>query len=385
MKILMVTPYLGKTYGGTSKVVTELASSLGQLGQFIHVVTTTANDANTLDVETGRWIAQNDYQVRYFPTWHRNDLIISPALLSWLSRHIKEYDLVHTHTVFAPLVTFTHTICRFHKVPYIVTPHGMFEPWALSYKAWKKKLYYQAFEKAALSAASAVHVLTQSEAEQIQTLGNNQTITVPNGIHLENFLVSHSPKCFYQNFPTTHGKTLVLFLGRIDPKKGLDLLAPAFAQARTQFPNAHLIVAGPDSINFTPTAQSYFLAAGCLDAVTFTGMLTGELKQSALAAANIYVAPSYSEGFSISILEGMASGLPSIITKGCNFPEAATAGAAHVVDISAQAIGDALVQCLQDENAAKRLGDRAKDFVLENYTWEQSAKKLLQAYATVNN
>ena len=176
MKILMVTPYLGKTYGGTSKVVTELASSLGQLGQSIDIVTTTANDASTLDVKTGSWVAQNDYQVRYFPTWHRNDLIVSPALLLWLSHHIKEYNLVHTHTVFAPLITFTHSLCRFYKVPYLVTPHGMLEPWALSYKAWKKKLYYRAFEKAALSRASVVHVLAQSEAEQVQILGNSQTV-----------------------------------------------------------------------------------------------------------------------------------------------------------------------------------------------------------------
>ena len=382
MKLLMVTPYLGTTYGGTSKAVTELASSLGQLGQSVDVVTTTANDASTLAVETDTWIGQNDYRVRYFPTWHRSDLIVSPALLSWLSRHIKAYDLVHTHTVFAPLVTFTHTLCRFYKVPYIVTPHGMLEPWALSYKAWKKKLYYQAFEKAALNGASAIHVLAQSEAEHVKTLGNDQTVTVPNGIHLEDFLVSHSPELFYQTFPATRGKTLILFLGRIDPKKGLDLLAPAFARAYAQFPNAHLAVAGPDSINFTPTAQGYFAEAGCLEAVTFTGMLTGELKQAALAAANIYVAPSYSEGFSMSILEGMASGLPAIITTGCNFPEAAVAEAAHVVDVSAQAIGDALVQCLQDRSAASALGQRAKEFILRNYAWEQSAKKLLKAYAT---
>lgn len=110
-------------------------------------------------------------------------------------------------------------------------------------------------------------------------------------------------------------------------------------------------------------------------------MLTGELKQAALAAAAIYVAPSYSEGFSMSILEGMASGLPAIITTGCNFPEAAVAEAAHVVDVSAQAIGDALVQCLQDKSAASALGHRAKAFILRNYVWEQSAKKLMKAYA----
>lgn len=384
MKLLMVTPYLGTTYGGTSKVVTELASSLGQLGQSIDVITTTANDVGKLDVETSCWIAQDGYRVRYFSTWHRNDLIVSPALISWLSRHIKEYDLVHTHTIFAPLITFTHTLCRFYKVPYIVTPHGMLESWALSYKAWKKKLYYRAFEKAALSGARAVHVLAQSEAEQVRTLGNEKTVTVPNGIHLKDFSVTHSPEAFYQSFPTAPGKTLVLFLGRIDPKKGLDLLAPAFAQAYARFPNVHLMIAGPDSINFTPTARSYFLEAGCLEAVTFTGMLTGKLKQAALAAADIYVAPSYSEGFSMSILEGMASGLPAIITTGCNFPEAAAANAAYVVDISVEAIAQALIQCLQDQPSASELGNRAKAFILQNYTWEQSAKKLIEAYIAVS-
>lgn len=90
----------------------------------------------------------------------------------------------------------------------------------------------------------------------------------------------------------------------------------------------------PDNIGFSKTAENYFTEAGCLDAVTFTGMLTGSLKHAALAAASLYVAPSYSEGFSLSVLEGMAAKLPCIITTGCNFPEAAAAQAALVVDIN---------------------------------------------------
>ena len=383
MNILIITPYLGKTYGGTSQVVTELASSLGQLNHTIDVITTTANDVGKLEVVTDQWIQQNSYRVRYFPTWHRSDFVVSPALLFWLSNHLKDYDLVHTHTLFAPLITCAHSICRFQKVPYIITPHGMLEPWALSYKAWKKRIYYRLFERSALCHASAIHVLASSEAQHVQALGYCQTVTVPNGIYQSDFSTLQNPELFYQAFPETCNKTLVLFLGRIDPKKGLDLLAPAFAKAQSQFPNTHLIVAGPDSINFTPTAQAYFAQASCSEAVTFTGMLTGELKQAALAAASIYVAPSYSEGFSMSVLEGMATGLPCIITVGCNFPEAATAQAAHVVPISSQAIGTALVQCLKNEAAAQALGHRARKFVLQNYTWEQSSEKLRQIYGSV--
>jgi glycosyltransferase involved in cell wall biosynthesis len=145
----------------------------------------------------------------------------------------------------------------------------------------------------------------------------------------------------------------------------------------------NLIVAGPDSIGFLPTAKSYFQKAGCLKAVTFTGMLTGELKLAALAAANIYVSPSYSEGFSMSVLEGMATGLPCVITTGCNFPEAGMANAAKIVDINADNIADGLIQLLQDTDEAKKMGDRARQFILDNYTWDQIASKMIYVYKSI--
>ncbi|HZG39964.1 MAG TPA: glycosyltransferase, partial [Nodosilinea sp.] len=123
--------------------------------------------------------------------------------------------------------------------------------------------------------------------------------------------------------------------------------------------------------------------AKCPDAVTFTGMLTGELKYSALAAVNLYVAPSYSEGFSMSVLEAMASGLPCVITTGCNFPDAARANAAKVVDIQADAIAKALIECLSDPLAAKTMGDRARHLVLNHYTWDRVAAQLIEVYTAI--
>ncbi|HBE20250.1 MAG TPA: glycosyltransferase [Cyanobacteria bacterium UBA11149] len=383
MKILWITPYLGSSYGGTTQVVLELAKTLGG-NIHLDLITTDANGSDKLAYPLELWIDRENYRIQYFPSWHRNDLIFSPSLINWLFNHVSSYDIVHTHTIFAPLISISHRICKAKNIPYIMTPHGMLEPWALAYKAWKKRIYYTLWEKFFLQQASAIQVLAQSEANSIKSLGLNQPVVViPNGIHPDEFQSLPNPEIFYQNFPNTRNKTIILFLGRIDPKKGLDLLAPAFAKVHNHFPQTHLIVAGPDNIGFLSTARSYFAKAGCIDEVTFTGMLTDSLKYSALAAASLYVAPSYSEGFSMSVLEGMASGLPSIITTGCNFPEAAHAKAAYVVSLDSDAIANALLESLKNPQQAKEMGNRAINFICQNYTWEQAAKRLIEVYTAI--
>jgi len=139
-------------------------------------------------------------------------------------------------------------------------------------------------------------------------------------------------------------------------------------------------------VNFTDNflrLKEYLKQAECLQAVTFTGMLTGKLKSAALAAADLYVAPSYSEGFSISILEGLGSGLPCIITTNCNFPEAAEAKVAYVVQATTQNITEALIKCVSQPLEAKEMGDRAQKFVFEHYTWEKIAFKLVEVYQQI--
>ncbi|MGB3299777.1 MAG: glycosyltransferase, partial [Phormidesmis sp.] len=330
-----------------------------------------------------RWIKKEGYRVRFFNCLHQYDSILSASFGQWMAQHATDYDVVHTHNVFAPTMAIARWICKKKGVPYITTPHGMLEPWALSYKASKKRLYYKHFEVPTLTTANAIHVLNQKEEENIHALGFSQTKIIHNGIHRSEFSQISDPEVFYNTFPETRSKKIILFLGRIDPKKGLDLLAPAFAKARQQFPNTHLVLAGPDSTNFLPTAQAYFAQANCSAAITFTGMLSGALKSSALAAASAYVAPSYSEGFSMSILEGMATGLPCIITQACNFPEAATAKAACVVEVDSDAIAAALCQVLNHPSQSQAMGDRAQQLVFQHYTWDCAAEKLIQLYQAI--
>ncbi|AHJ28642.1 glycosyltransferase [Nodularia spumigena CS-584] len=386
MKILMVIPALGNVYGGPTKIVLELAESIAKLGISVDIIATNANGSTDLDVPLNQWTIKKYYRIQYFPYLNLLDYKFTGSMTKWLFENVTNYNIVHTNAIFSYPVLAAHWACKFRKIPYIATPHGMMEPWALAYKAWKKKLYFTLVEKPALQTANAMQMTASTEARHIKTLGlETSLVFVPNGIHSIDFASLPSSDIFYQQFPETRNKILIIFLGRIDPKKGLDLLAPAFAQVYEKFPETHLIVAGPDNTGFLPTAESYFIEAGCRDGVTFTGMLKGDIKYASLAAANIYVAPSYSEGFSMSVLEGMATGLPCVITTGCNFPEAGTASAASIVDIDADQIANALIKFLQEPILAKEMGDRARQFILENYTWDSIATKMLSIYQDITS
>lgn len=375
MRVLVVAPYVATTYGGPGKVVVELTQALAQSDIEVDLVTTNANVDTPLDVPLQVWHDRKGHRIQYFPSWNRQDLIWSTSLLRWLAQHIREYDVVHTHCLFMPIASATNWICRWQRVPFVMTPHGMLEPWALSQKAWKKRLYYTAIEQPTLKQAKAIHVLTSIEAEQVKSLGLNQTVVVPNGIHRREFESLPDANLFYQQFPHTRDRRLILFLGRLDPKKGLDLLAPAFASVHQKFPQTHLVIAGPDMIGYLPTAQAFFEDLNLAQHITFTGMLSGELKLAALAAASVYVCPSYSEGFSMSVLEGMAAGLPCVITEGCNFSEAAQV--VQVVKPTSCAIAAALIDAIA---AQSDTGSQARQFVFQNYTWEHSAARLIEAY-----
>jgi len=381
MKILFVIPALGSVYGGPSQCVLDLAQALGRQGVDLDIVTTTANGPDRLNVPTQTWIQEKFYRIQYFSYWNFIDYKFSWSLSRWLFQNISNYDLVHIHTIFCYPTLPAYWACQFHQIPYIMTPHGMLEPWALAYKSWKKTPYFELIEKPALQRASAIQMLASTEANNVEQLElKSPLVIIPNGVYPEDFQDLPSSEIFYQQFPETRHKKLILFLGRIDPKKGLDLLAIAFEKIHAQFPETHLVLAGPDNIDFSPTVKGYFSEANCLEAVTFTGMLTGSLKYAVLAAADIYVAPSYSEGFSVSVLEGMASGLPCVITTGCNFPEAGMEKAALEIDIDAQQLTDALLWCLINPEEAKQIGDHARKFIFNNYTWEGIAKKMEKIY-----
>ena len=169
MKILVVVPALGSIYGGPSKSVVELTQALGKKGVDIDLVTTNANGDRALNVPLNCWLEKENYRIQYFSYLAIKDYKISFSLTKWLWNNVENYDLVHTNAIFSYTILPAYWACKKDKVPYIVTPRGMLEPWALSYKAWKKRFYYKLLEKPALNKANAIQMLASTEAQRTES------------------------------------------------------------------------------------------------------------------------------------------------------------------------------------------------------------------------
>ena len=382
MKVLLVIPALGPVYGGPSKIAPAVAKALGKRGLHVDLVATEANGSENLEVPTGRWLERDGYRTQFFTRLGRAEYKPSFSLWSWLVRHVRDYDVVHSESTFNFPVLACALACRWRGVPHVLNPQGMLEPWALAYKQSKKALYYRLIERPwVLRTASAIQALNGSEAVNLRALQlGPPVVTVANGIE-PGETVPPEPahrEIFLDHFPALRGSVVILFMHRVDPKKGLDILAVAYASVRRSFPQTHLVVAGPETLGFEKTARGYFLNAGIGEAeVTFTGRLDGDLRRGALAAASVFVAPSYSEGFSMSVLEAMAAGLPCVITEGCNFPEAGAADAVRIVPAgNAEAFATQMQEILAQPAAAHEMGARAHELVLSRYTWPRIAEEL---------
>lgn len=376
----MVTPYVSAVYGGPARSVTETCAALGRAGLDVDLVTTDANGARPLDLPQGDWISHPSHRMRVFPLRPRRGPFLSRALASWVSREARRYDVVHAQMFFNHPAHVAAAAARRAGVPYVITPRGTFEPWALKHKGLKKRAYLAWTGKRLMAGAAAVQALAPKEAvDVIAAVPGARVITIPNGVSQAELDAPLIAGLFWERFPSLIEKRLILFLSRVHQKKGLDVLAAAFGAVHREFPEAHVVVAGPDD-GYEATARRLFAEAGCSESVSFVGMLDGALKRAALAAAEIYVLPSYSEGFSMSVLEAMAAAKPCVITHGCNFPEAATAGAAHVVAAESEPIGNALLACLRSPGDAKQMGVMARQFVRTHYTWEIVATDLAAVY-----
>jgi glycosyltransferase involved in cell wall biosynthesis len=180
-------------------------------------------------------------------------------------------------------------------------------------------------------------------------------------------------------------KRLVLFLGRIHFKKGLDILCEAWTRVSRDWPDAQLVLAGPDFENTRTPIEKLLEERQIRHRVTFTGMLASELKWSALRAAECFVLPSYSEGLSVSVLEAMGMGLPVIVSEQCNLPEVAEQECGWVIQPRAQAgneLESALGAVLRASSQTRaRLGGYGRRLVAQRYSWRVVGEQMGALYA----
>lgn len=321
------------------------------------------------------------------PTPSRLDASMVPVGLSIagpeadMTAAIRAAEVVHIHGLWQGHGRRGASVARRAGVPYVMTAHGMAEPWALRHKRLKKQAYLALVESKNLRRAACLHALSRPEIGHLRDLAPHAPVCfIPNGVDLEFFDDLPDRSALEAEHPELKDKFVLLFFGRVHAKKGLDLLAEALGTLHHDFPDLHLLIAGKDDGAWAPFADR-LAELNLTDRATYLGHVGGEQARRAWGAADAFILPSYSEGFSMAILEALACSLPCVFTTSCHFPEAGRADAAIVVDPRADAVTAALRGLLERSPAERaRLGQNGRKLVQADYTWDQQGDRLAAVY-----
>lgn len=376
MKVLHVIPSVGPLRGGPSFVLRTVAAGLARCGVEVHVATTDDNGPERLDVEIDSAVDEDGALYRYFRRQTR-PYIVSLPITTWLWSNVANYDLVHIHGVFSWTPNIAGGIARRKGIPYLVRPLGILNRYGMRHRRRTlKRVSFPLCEKPLLEGAAAVQYTSDLEREEAEDLGFSSR-----GVVIGNPVAVPPPgtidaNAFRRRYPSLCGKTVYLFLSRIDRKKGLDLLIPAFAAFRRTHPDAALVIAGDGDPELIRSLRS--------DDILWTGFLGGRAKWEALAACDVFVLPSYSENFGVAVVEAMGVGRPVIVSRNVGIQaEIAAVGAGVVAECTVPSLVAALETMHRDERARAACGAAGTMLVRERYSTPAVCSQMLTLYRDI--
>jgi glycosyltransferase involved in cell wall biosynthesis len=385
LRILHVIPYMHARAGGPPVAVEKFVEESKGFGCISEIVTTSLfcdGDSSVLLEHLNR-IATTTCLVQRGP-----GLFFSQTAGRKIVKKIRLADIVHVHTLWNPINTLVRRGCATNSRPYVLMPHGMLDPYSLNVKRWRKSTYLWAIERKNLAAAQRLIYTTAEEAElaarQIPYLPKG--VVVPLGADAPAEKVENLAAQFFSNFPVARGRRQVLFLGRLDFKKGLDRIFAILPSVLNAFPDLLFTIVGGGSRSFVRSLEKKAAAYGFKQNVLMTGMLNGPLKWGAYASAELFVLPSRQENFAITVAEAMQIGLPVIISDRVNsWPYVKEAGAGLVLEddgIEAN-LGNSLLSLLRNPFLAGQMGRRGREYARKSLTWTRATACLLSCYEEV--
>lgn len=387
MRILQIVPSISLVYGGPSQMVLGLSKALASQGIDVTILTTDSNGdfgQAPLDVPLDKPVAQDGYQVRYFRCSPFRRYKFSLNLLRWLWQNAKEFDLAHIHALFSPVSTAAATIARQRKLPYLLRPLGTLDPADLRKKQQLKQIYAALWEKPNLAGAAGIHFTSQQEAKISERFGTDAPdVIIPLGVTPPDESKKGQARA---KWGIPHHLPLILFMSRVDPKKGLNLLIPSLERLLAAGVNFHFVLAGenPQDPNYYQQIKEQVKASFLFPYTTITGFVTGELKAALLQDADLFVLPSYYENFGIAVAEAMVAGTPVVISDQVHiWQEVKGAEAGWVCACEVDALTLELHQALRDMNEQKRRGVKARDYALRYYSWDAIARQTIQTYEQI--
>ena len=371
MRILHVIDSLPRENGGMPAVVVRLAVAQKAAGLEPAIV---CHDERALREHIQWWSSQvlGFAAVKVIPCgW----------LPSKAASLVRQFDVVHVHGVWTPVPTMMCWHALRAGVPTLLAPHGMLSTWSLEQKRPRKALSLALIWRRLVRNVTFLHALNQAEQQELAARFRGTDIRViPNGIFAEEFADLPHRGDSARVIPTlVDGRRYVLFLARLHFMKAPDLLIDAFARLAASVPDVDLVVAGPD-YGMEATLRSQIRELGLSERVHLPGAVYGRAKLALLRDALCMCQPSRHEGFSVSMLEALACGVPVVTTQTANFPEVATEGAGFIAAADSESVSAALLALVQDEELRSRQSAAARELVSRRYTWEAVQGCALRVY-----
>lgn len=390
MRILQIVPSVSLVYGGPSQMVIGLSKALAKEDIKVTLITTNSNGDQgqlPLDVPLQVPIQQDGYEIIYFNCSPFRRYKFSLDLLNWLKINAKNYDLAHIHALFSPVSTFSARVCHQKNLPYILRPLGTLDPKDLEKKKKLKYLYANLLEKNNLTNSAGVHFTSQTEADVSETFGAKiNPLVVPLAVEIpEKRNINHS---FREKLAIPLDKTLILFMSRIEPKKGLDLLIPSLENLVKKGLDFHFVLAGsnPQDQDYEHNIKQIIANSELKNRTTIAGFVSGENKLDFLQSADLFVLPSYYENFGIAVVEAMAMGLPVLISDQVYiWQDINKADAGWICQCNQEDLTEKLHLALNSREEMKIKGNNAQKLVKNQYTWKAIARQMITVYQQLSN
>jgi glycosyltransferase involved in cell wall biosynthesis len=318
LKIIVLASDISLESGGLRSGTLNLCKALMAKGHDVTLLSTTPSMNKQLITDNSLDTTIDGVKTRLF--YYQFKLmsnIFSCGLLRFLAHEVPKTDLIVIQSLYQCSSTFAAYIARVNSIPYVLRPHGTLDPFLFfRRRIFFKRLYVMLFEKRNFLFASAIQYSTLSEATMTASIISNtaQSIIIKEGVDLEVFNRISSIS-FRNLYPQLKGKEVMLFLGRLHQKKGIEIALKAFEKVARINKNLYFVIVGPGETSYVNMVKEFINRLAYSDRVLILGPVNSDIKIAALKESDLFILPSYGENFGISVVEALASGLPIIITK----------------------------------------------------------------------
>ncbi|KOY50658.1 glycosyltransferase [Polaribacter dokdonensis] len=363
MKINHIVNSIDKSAGGTAIYVRDLSNSLIKSNTFLKV----------------------SYNKSNVPLKFNNDVILKSynKKQNLLNKPLE--DIFHINGIWSLFLHKMVSRAKKHKIPYVVSPHGMLEDWSLSHNKLIKYLALFIYQRKDIARSSCIHVTAKSEMQSVKKLGfTNPIAIIPNGIDLTKFPIYYEKHNKHEKIK----KKSFLFLSRIHPKKGLEMLIDAWSQIEHDNKEQWVIkIIGNGETEYIQSLMNRIVNKNLTDSIQILPpIFDDKLKYEAYKTADVFVLPTHSENFGIVIIEALACEIPVITTKGAPWHDLIIEKCGWWIDVGTEPLKRALLEVLNKSNFdIKKMGANGRNLVEKKYSLEIVTRKTLDMYSWILN